>query len=124
MTDRVRSFLQREGWPLVIACALVYIAFVIQVAGVSLTDRDSNPLIRDAPFYFRYIGQFGLDVSAMSPFLSIGALYIVLTPVAYETAPTKRNFLWGIVVAAVLLSFVEFFWTWNAPASWLRGYLG
>jgi hypothetical protein len=124
MAPSAKDFLRREGWPFVIACTLVYMGFLIQVTGISLTDKDLRPVIRDAPFYWRYIGKFGLDLSTIAPFLSIAALYIALTPVAYETPDKNRNFLWGIVVVAVLLSFVEFYWTWSAAATWLRGFLG
>jgi hypothetical protein len=124
MGDTVRDFLRREGWPFVISCGLVYVVFVIQLLGISLTDSNLNPIIRPAPLAWRFVGELGLDLSTLAPLLAICALYIARTPVTYETPPSNRNFVWAVAGLSFLLSFAEFWWSWNGHATWLRGFVG
>jgi hypothetical protein len=124
MQGGVRDFLRREGWPFVISCGLVYVTFIIQLLGITFTDQDYNPIIRPAPPAWRFVGEMGLDISTLAPLLGIFAVYLVRTPVAYETVPTNRRFVWALALVSVLLSFAEFWLSWNGHPIWLRGFVG
>jgi hypothetical protein len=56
--------------------------------------------------------------------LSLAAVYIIRTPVAYETVPAKRRVVWTVALIALVLSLAEFWWSWNGHPTWLRGFLG
>ena len=124
MQGVVRDFLRREGWPFVISCGLVFVAFVIQILGISFTDHNLNPIIRPAPPAWRFLGEVGLDISTLAPLLGAFALYVVLSPVAYETMPPKRRLVWTIALISFLLAFAEFWWSWSGQPTWLRGFVG
>ena len=124
MQGGVRDFLRREGWPFIISCGLVYLTFIIQLLGITFTDQDSNPIIRPAPPAWRFVGEMGLDISTLAPLLGIFAVYLVRTPVAYESLPTNRRFVWALALVSVLLSFAEFWLSWNGHPTWLRGFVG
>jgi hypothetical protein len=124
MQGSVKDFIRREGWTFVIACGLVYAVFLIQLIGISLTDENLNPVIRPAPPAWRFVGEIGFDLSTLAPFLSLAAVYIIRTPVAYETVPAKRRVVWTVALIALVLSLAEFWWSWNGHPTWLRGFLG
>ena len=85
---------------------------------------DLFPLLKSAPIFLHYLGEFGFNLSTLSPVLALFALHILRSPVAYESAPGRRQFAWRVVGSALLLSLVEFYWSWNGHAGWLRGYVG
>ena len=116
MQDALKEFIRREGWTFVIACGLVYAVFLIQLVGVSLTDDDLRPIISPAPRAWRFVGEVGFDLSTLAPFLSLAAVYIVRTPVAYETVPAKRRVVWTLALIALVLSFAEFWWSSEWPS--------
>lgn len=118
-----RSFLLREGWPFVISAGLIYLTFVIQLFGFVFTDPDFDPIVRPAPPAWRFVGEMGLDMSTLAPLLGIFILYIIRTPVAYETVPAKRRFVWTIALVSLILALAEFWLSWNGHPIWLRGYV-
>jgi hypothetical protein len=124
MRGGVRDFLEREGWPFVISCGLVYIAFLIQLVGIAATDENLNPIIRPAPPAWRFLGEVGLDLSTLAPLLGIFSIYVVRSPFTYEAVPAKRRFVWGMALASALLAFAEFYWSWSGHPTWLRGFVG
>ena len=120
---RVKTFLEREGWPFVISCGLVYLTFAIQLFGFVCTNPNFDPVVRPAPPAWRFIGEMGLDMSTLAPLLGLFVLYIIRMPGAYETMPTKRRFVWSVALVSLILSFAEFWLSWNGHPTWLRGYV-
>jgi hypothetical protein len=118
-----RSFLLREGWPFVLSVGLVYVTFLIQLLGFAFTNPDFDPIVRPAPPAWRFIGEMGLDMSTLAPLLGLFVIYIIRTPVAYETVPAERRFVWGVALVSLILAFAEFWLSWNGHPTWLRGYV-
>jgi hypothetical protein len=123
MPQQIKTLLYREGWPLTISCGLVFLGFGIQVLGLCLA-LGLFPLLRPEPSSFwRYVGEFDFNLTTISPLLSLFALHILRSPVAYESAVGKRPFAWKVVVTALLVSFFEFWWSWSNHPVWLRGFV-
>ncbi|MGD0963510.1 MAG: hypothetical protein ABSA57_06365 [Candidatus Acidiferrales bacterium] len=124
MPHQIKTLLYREGWPLTVSCGLVYLGFAIQLLGMCLA-VGLLPLLKPAPsFFWRYVAEFDFNLTTISPLLSLFALHILRTPVAYESAVGKRRFAWRVVGTALLVSFFEFWWSWNGHPGWLRGFVG
>ena len=123
MPHQIKTLLHREGWPLAVSCGLVYLGFAIQLLGI-LMAFDLLPLLRQAPLMWHYVGEFGFNLSTLSPLLALFALHILKSPVAYESSPGRRQMAWMVVGSALFVSMIEFYWSWNGHAEWLRGYLG
>jgi len=124
MPHQIKTLLYREGWPLTVSCGLVYLGFAIQLLGVCM-GFGLFPLLRPAPSSFwRAVGEFNFNLTTISPLLALFALHLFRTPLGYETAPGKRPFALRIVVTALLVSFLEFWWSWNGHPGWLRGFVG
>lgn len=124
MQETVKAFLRREGWPFVISCGLVYLTFIIQVLGFTFTDQNYNPIIRPAPPAWRFLGEVGLDISTLAPLLGIFVVYLARSPVADDPIPPRRRFVWAVALVSVVLSFAEFWLSWNGHPTWLRGFVG
>lgn len=119
----VKAFIQREGWPFVVSCGLVYLTLAIQLFGFVCTVPDLDPIVRPAPPAWRFIGEMGLDMSTLAPLLGLFVLYILRMPGAYETVPKKRRFVWTMALVSLILAFAEFWLSWNGNPTWLRGYV-
>ncbi len=113
MPQQIKTLLYREGWPLTVSCGLVYLGFGIQVLGLCLA-LGLFPLLRPEPSSFwRYVRRIRLQSHDDLAPLSLFALHILRSPVAYESAVGKRPFAWKVVVTALLVSFFEFWWSWR-----------
>lgn len=114
----------REGWPFVISCALIYLTISIQILGFACTDGNFHSIFRPAPSAWSFVGEMGLDLSTLAPLLGLFVVYIVRTPVAYETVPTRRRFVWSVAIVSLALSLLSCWLSWNGHPNWLRGYVG
>jgi hypothetical protein len=124
MYRQLKILLQREGWQFLLACALVYLGFSVQLLGIGLS-IGLFPLLRPSPSpFWKAVGEFGFNLTTISPLLALFALHILRSAVAYETAPGKRPFAWRFVLATLAVSFLEFWWSWNGHPVWLRGFVG
>jgi hypothetical protein len=123
MPHQIKTLLYREGWPLTVSCGLVFLGFAIQVLGLCLA-LGLFPLLRPEPSEFwRTVGEFDFNLTTISPLLALFALHVLRSPVAYESPATKRPFAWRIVLTALLIAFLEFWWSWSGHPLWLRGFV-
>ena len=120
----VWPLLIREGWPFIISCVLIYLSVAIQILGFACTDENFHSIFRPAPSAWRLIGEMGLDLSTLAPLLGLFVLYIVRTPVAYETLPTRRRLAWSTAIVSLCLSLLSCWLSWNGHPTWLRGFVG
>jgi hypothetical protein len=124
MPHQIKTMLHREGWPLTVSCGLVYLGFAIQLLGICLA-AGLFPLLRPAPpSLWRYVGEFDFNLTTISPLLALFALHVLRAPTAYEEVPGKRQFAWRVVITTLIVSFLEFWWSWSGHPGWLRGFVG
>jgi hypothetical protein len=123
-SNAVWPLLIREGWPFVISCGLIYFSLAIQILGFACTDQNFHSIFRPAPAAWSFIGEMGLDLSTLAPLLGLFVVYIVRTPVAYETLPARRRFVWTVAMVSLVLAFLSCWLSWNGHPTWLRGFVG
>ena len=104
MHRQLKILLQREGWQFLLACALVYLGFSVQLLGIGLSIGLFPPLRPSPSPFWKAVGEFGFNLTTISPLLALFALHILRSAVAYETAPGKRPFAWRLVLATLAVS--------------------
>jgi hypothetical protein len=105
-------------------CGVVFLGFAIQVVGISMTDRNLDPLIVPAPALLRFAGNIGFGISFAAPFLSMAALIRVKADVKTIARAGERRFIWSMVILAILLSFAEWLWSCGGHPTWYQGFSG
>jgi len=101
--------------------ALVFLGFVIQIAGISLTDEYLRPVLKPSRIW-GFVEAVGIGITFFAPFISLGALSMVRSGAAQIARSSKRILVWTLAIFAVVLSFAEFIWSCGGHPTWIQGY--
>jgi hypothetical protein len=107
-----------------IFCGVVFLGFAIQVVGITMTDKNLEPLIVPAPALLRFAGNIGFGISFAAPFLSLAALIKVKSDVKTIATTGERRIIWTLVILAILLSLMEWLWSCSGHPTWYQGFSG
>lgn len=107
-----------------IFCGVVFLGFAIQVVGITMTDKNLEPLIVPAPALLRFAGNIGFGISFAAPFLSLAALIKAKSDVKTITTTGERRIIWTLVILAILLSLMEWLWSCGGHPTWYQGFSG
>jgi hypothetical protein len=121
--DSMHEKSRRRRWSYILS-GLVYLGFAIQIAGISLTDRNLKPRIVPTPIALQFVGSLGLVISFAAPFLSLAALAKARSDIASTASAFERSLIWTIVILAVLGSLPEWLWSCGGHPTWYQGFAG
>jgi hypothetical protein len=107
-----------------ILSALVFLGFLIQLVGISLTDENLSPRIVPVPLILTAAGFVGILISVLAPALSGVALLMVKSASRNDPLQSAPTRVWGIVGVAGVVSLFEFLWTCGGHPTWFQGFVG
>jgi len=103
---------------------MVYFGFAIQILGISLTDKNLEPLIKPTPLLLRLLGDVGVGISMLAPLLALVAMAKIGPVIKNAATPAKKALIWVIVILAVVISLMECLWSCSGHPTWYQGFAG